>query len=223
MSTALRDDDVLKVFVFNVHQLISPGRKTVARFARRTRTSGTPSTTIWRRQTTSWSSRTNITCTTGTRPRFQGNPRPNPLALVGLTATPAESRPAERRFPVHAWRGYRRWARKSAGHRLPQGRHEDERTQLQDACTLLRQKEAAYTEYESVTRDASKVRPVLFVVAASIEHATEVGQVLAGEGFIGDASAVLGITSESSDVALAALAAVESPDSAIRAIVSSTS
>jgi type III restriction enzyme len=78
----------------------------------------------------------------------------------------------------------------------------------------------AYDAYRTANPQAAQVKPCLFVVAASIEHCGEVGQVLAGPDFIGDPSAVLEITSESSDEALAALAAVEAPDSRIRAIVS---
>ncbi len=66
----------------------------------------------------------------------------------------------------------------------------------------------------------SRGRTVLFVVCQSIEHSGEVGQMLAQPGFIGDPGAVLEITSQSSDEALAALASVESPESPIRAIVS---
>jgi type III restriction enzyme len=58
------------------------------------------------------------------------------------------------------------------------------------------------------------------VVCQSIKDTERVGQLLCGSEYIGDPGAILEITSESSDEALEALAAVESPDSPIRAIVS---
>lgn len=64
------------------------------------------------------------------------------------------------------------------------------------------------------------VNPVLFVVCHSVENAQETASLLAGDAYIGDPSAVLEITSQSSDAALAALADVERPDSPIRAVVS---
>ncbi|OFR91178.1 hypothetical protein HMPREF2863_05050 [Micrococcus sp. HMSC067E09] len=96
----------------------------------------------------------------------------------------------------------------------------DERTQLSDACELLRIKEREYDTYVAAHPDVANVKPVLFVVCQDIEHASEVGALLAQDGFIGEGSAVLEITSQSSDEALAALANVEDPDSPIRAIVS---
>lgn len=144
----------------------------------------------------------------------------NPLALVGLTATP-EPEDADKivfqytlgeaiadkyvKVPVIVYR---------------QDGQTDERTQLRDACTLLRRKAEAYAAYCETNPTAKRVHPVLFVVCSDIDHATEVGQTLAGPGFIEDADAILEITSQSSEVALAALAAVEDPDSPIRAIVS---
>lgn len=144
----------------------------------------------------------------------------NPVALVGLTATPAIADYAKIvcqytlgeaiadghvKVPVIV---YRKDGTKG------------ERIQLADACQLLAAKQRAYERYRATGPGGPGVNPVLFVVCQSIEHSAEVGQLLAQPGFLGDPGAVLEITSQSSDTALQALADVESPGSRIRAIVS---
>jgi type III restriction enzyme len=144
----------------------------------------------------------------------------DPVALVGLTATPDRADVAKIVFQYTLGEAI------ADGHvKVPvivyrKDGTKDEGTQLRDACQLLGHKAVAYEQYQAINPEAPAVKPCLFVVCQSIEHATDVGQVLAGPGFIGDPGAVLEITSQSSDEALAALAAVESPDSPIRAIVS---
>ena len=108
----------------------------------------------------------------------------NPVALVGLTATPD---PAD--VPKIVFQ-YTLGEAIADGHvKIPvivyrKDGQRDERTQLADACQLLRHKDAAYQQYRETQPDAPRTRPVLFVVAQSIEHATEVGQILAGPNFI---------------------------------------
>jgi type III restriction enzyme len=144
----------------------------------------------------------------------------DPVALVGLTATPDRADVAKIVFQYTLGEAI------ADGHvKVPvivyrKDGTKDERTQLRDACQLLGHKTVAYEQYRAINAEAPAVKPCLFVVCQSIQHATDVGQVLAGPGFIGDPGAVLEITSQSSDEALAALAAVESPESPIRAIVS---
>lgn len=144
----------------------------------------------------------------------------HPLALVGLTATPDNSDYGKIVFQYTLGEAI------ADGHvKVPvivyrKDGTKDERTQLADACQLLRRKEASYAAYRKARPETSAVKPVLFVVCQSVEHAAEVGQVLASDGFIGDPAAVLEITSQSSDEALQALADVELVDSPTRAIVS---
>lgn len=144
----------------------------------------------------------------------------HPVALIGLTATPD---PADHAKVVFQ---YTLGDAIADGHvKVPvivyrKDGTKDERTQLVDACQLLRHKEKSYEAYRQTVPDAPAVKPVLFVVCKTIEHAQEVGQLLAQSGMIGDGQAVLEITSQSSDVALEALGKVEEPDSRIRAIVS---
>jgi type III restriction enzyme len=221
VAAALRDESVLKVFVFNVHQLISPKQKN----SRKTRV---VNENLGDALYAYLEKADDLLVIADEHHLYHENAKSfsaairdlRPFALVGLTATPAQSDSAKVVFQYTLGEAiadkhvkvpvivYRRDGTK------------DERTQLHDACTLLRQKEAAYREFQSITPTAPKVKPVLFVVASTIDHATEVGQVLAGEDFINDPEAVLEITSESSDEALSALTAVEDPESPIRAIVS---
>lgn len=143
-----------------------------------------------------------------------------PVALIGLTATPSKADLGKVAFQYTLGEAI------ADGHvKIPvivyrKDGTKDERTQLADACQLLRVKEAAYDAYRQITPDAPAVKPVLFIVAGTIEHAGEIGQLIAQPGYIGDPAAVLEITSQSSDDALTALADVESEASPIRAIVS---
>lgn len=221
VATALRDDDVLKVFVFNVHQLISPKQKNSRKVRETDQNLGDALYDFLEKADDLLVISDEHHLYHENAKAFSGAIRDlNPLALVGLTATPAESDIPNVVFQYTLGEAIADQHVKVPVIVYRKDGTKDERTQLHDACTLLRLKEAAYSKYVSVTPDAPNVKPVLFVVASNIEHATEVGQVLAGTDFIGDEKAVLEITSESSDEALAALAAVEAPDSPIRAIVS---
>lgn len=142
-----------------------------------------------------------------------------PRALVGLTATPDPADVDKVRFQYTLGEAI------ADGHvKIPvivyrQDGTDDERTQLRDACGLLRAKASSYAAYRQAV-PGLPVNPVLFVVCKDIDHAQETAQTLAGPGFVGDPAAVLEVNSTSSDEALAALAAVEEPDSPIRAVVS---
>lgn len=221
VGSVLRDPNRLKVFVFNIQQLISP----TVKVSRRVRTADenlgdalynhlknasdliviADEHHIYRERAKAFSAAIRDL---------------SPNALVGLTATPDK---ADLRKVVFQ---YTLGEAIADGHvKVPvivyrQDGTKDQRTQLQDACQLLRRKQEAYEAYRQTLPEDLPVRPVLFVVCKTIEHASEVGQLLAQEGFIGDGSRVLEITSQSSDEALAELARVEEPDSRIRAIVS---
>ncbi|XVQ85350.1 DEAD/DEAH box helicase family protein [Microbispora siamensis] len=138
-------------------------------------------------------------------------------AVVGLTATPASGvEPIFRyslaeaiadgyvKIPVIVYR--------------PDGR-KDEETVLTDACHLLRIKDAAWTTWAE-TQGRTPVHPVLFVVCRDIADAERVANRLTADDMFPGEGQVLTITSQSSDVALQALAAVEEPDSPVRAVVS---
>ncbi|QMU74865.1 DEAD/DEAH box helicase family protein [Streptacidiphilus sp. PB12-B1b] len=138
-------------------------------------------------------------------------------AVVGLTATPApgvepifQYSLAEAiadgyvKVPVIVYR--------------PDGR-KDEETVLADACHLLRIKDAAWTAWAE-SQGKPPVRPVLFVVCKDISDADRVANRLTADDMFPGEGQVLSITSQSSDVALRALEAVEEPDSPVRVVVS---
>lgn len=221
VGSALRDPRRLKVFVFNVQQLIRPTDKVSRKVRSEDENLGDALYShlegaddlfviadehhVYREKAKAFSAAIRDL---------------NPVALIGLTATPDKADYGKVVFQYTLGEAI------ADGHvKIPvivyrKDGTKDERTQLQDACQLLRHKEESYAVYRETNLGAPAVKPVLFVVCQTIEHAAEVGQLLAQSGFIGDGSQVLEITSQSSDEALEALAKVEELDSPIRAIVS---
>ena len=141
----------------------------------------------------------------------------SPRALVGLTATPD---PADLDKVIYRYTLAEAIADQLV--KVPvivyrQDGLKDTHTQLADAVRLRQAKEPSWLAW-AAARGVEAVLPVLFVVCQKIEDAEAVSGILAelmpGEG------EVLLITSQSSDDALAALADVESAYSPVRAIVS---
>lgn len=221
ISAALRDDSTLKVFVFNVQQLIRPTDKVSRKVRDVDENLGADLYSFLENAN-------DLLVIADEHHMYHEKAKVfseairglDPFALVGLTATPAVSDLAKVVFQYTLGEAI------ADGHvKIPvivyrNDGTKDERTQLSDACHLLRRKEASYDAFQLTRPNTPTVQPVLFVVCTSIGHATEVGQLLAQSGYIGDPNAVLEITSASSEEALTALAAVEVPDSPIRAIVS---
>lgn len=220
VGDALHDPDVVKLFVFNVQQLIRPS----ANISRKVREldefigadlySHLQSASdlvviadehhVYRLQAEKFSSAVRDL---------------NPRALVGLTATPD---PADEDKVIYRYSLAEAIADELV--KIPvivyrQDGHSDIQTQLADACHLLRIKAAAYEAW-ATGEGEQVVRPVLFVVCQTVGDAENTANMLAMDGMIGDPSAILEITSQSSDEALAALAKVEEPNSPIRAVVS---
>lgn len=221
VGAALRDPNRLKVFVFNVQQLIRPTDKA----SRKTRE---PDETLGEALYSYLEDAEDLFIIADEHHVYREKAKAfsdairklHPVALVGLTATPDKADHAKVVFQYTLGEAI------ADGHvKIPvivyrKDGTKDERTQLRDACQLLGHKGAAYKVYREVNPGGATVKPCLFVVCQSIDHAAEVGQILAQPGYIGDGSAVLEITSQSSDEALEALARVEDPESPIRAIVS---
>jgi type III restriction enzyme len=218
VGDALHDPNKVKLFVFNVQQLIRPTANT----SRKTRADdeyigGALYDHLRDADDLVIIADEHHVYNTNARAFSAAIRELNPRALVGLTATPDQSdldkviyryslaaAIADRlvKVPVIVYR---------------QDGVKDEATQLSDAVRLRAAKEPAWHAYAD-DRNVPRVAPVLFVVCQSIEDADVVAGKLAvllpGEG------GVLVITSQSSDAALQALANVEATDSPVRAIVS---
>lgn len=220
VGDALHNDSVLKLFVFNVQQLIKPTVKT----SRKTRALDE---FIGQGLYDHLREADDLVVVADEHHVYRSSAKAfgsairdlHPRALVGLTATPDEAdldkvcyqyTLAEAiadglvKIPVIVYRD---------------DGIKDIETQLADACHLRARKEAvwrAWAEHNGRTT----VAPVLFVVCQTISDAQRVAEILTDEAYLPGDRRVLEITSQSSDDALAALAAVEDPDSPVRAVVS---
>ena len=221
VSAALRDPSRLKVFVFNVQQLIRPTDKVSRKVRDEDENLGDALYSYLENADDLFVIADEHHVYHEKAKAFSGAIRDlHPVALIGLTATPDPADASKVAFQYTLGEAI------ADGHvKVPvivyrKDGTKDERTQLQDACQLLGHKERSYALYREMHPEAPVVKPCLFVVCQTIQHASEVGQLLAQPGFIGDGAQVLEITSQSSDEALEALSQVEQPDSPIRAIVS---
>lgn len=222
VGDALHNNDVVKLFVFNVQQLIRP----TAKMSRKTRADdeyiGGPLYDHLRDVG-------DLVVIADEHHVYSENAKSfgaavrelQPRALVGLTATPHEEDVKLKKviftysladaiadglvkIPVIVYRedGIR-----------------DIETQLADACHLRGRKEIVWRTWVR-QNNLVPVTPVLFVVCQEIRDAERIAGILRGESYLPDEGQVLLITSESPDKDLAALAAVESSESPVRAVVS---
>ncbi|MFG2749239.1 DEAD/DEAH box helicase family protein [Streptomyces xanthophaeus] len=218
VGDALHTGEVTKLFVFNVQQLIRPSDKTSRRVRAQDEFIGTglyqhlqqvDDLVVIADEHHVYSSKA--------KAFNQAIEDLGARAVVGLTATPSPGvQPIFRyslaeaiadeyvKIPVIVYR--------------PDGR-KDEQTVLADACHLLRIKDAAWTTWAE-TEGRTPVHPVLFVVCRDISDADRVANRLTADDMFPGEGQVLTITSQSSDNALKALAAVEEPDSPVRVVVS---
>lgn len=145
-----------------------------------------------------------------------------PKVLVGLTATPDRQTPTGQiiyRYPLA-----RAIADKLVKTPVLVGRKDDlvdVRTKLRDGLRLLEAKSKAVDAYCAIEGQA-RIRPMMLVVAPTIEDANQVEALLGDPAFAGGAYAdsILNINSKSPEEALEALDQVESPESKVRVIVS---
>lgn len=218
VGDALHDNSTTKLFVFNVQQLIRPTDNTSRKVRAQDEFIGTglyqhlqqvDDLVVIADEHHVYSSKAkafnNAISELGAR------------ALVGLTATPAPGV-----VPIFQYSLAEAiadgWVKIPVIVYRPDGR-KDEETVLADACHLLRIKEAAWTAWAE-SQGKSPVHPVLFVVCKDIHDADRVANRLTAEDMFPEEGAVLTITSQSSDVALQALAEVEESGSLVRVVVS---
>lgn len=144
-----------------------------------------------------------------------------PAAVVGLTASAAPTDQILYRYPL-------RQAILDKHVKMPviafrrngYGEHAEEQ-QLRDAVALLEVKQARFERHQQSDPSAPKITPALFVQCTDIAHATEVATLLRSSEFFGSHHAVLQVDNQHDDATtLAALNAMDSPGSQVRAVVS---
>lgn len=220
-STAVEDPDKMKLFVLTVQSLLRPN-STDARRAHRPHESIGVALADYLRNCD------DLVVIADEHHVYSGNARSfaraisdlEPLAVVGLTATPDPSTdPADVVFhyPLSAAiaDGFVKVPVLVA---RPDGLREL-RTQLADGISLLDAKAEALSAYTSTT-GRSKVNPVLFVVCSSINEANTVRDILAGPNYLDGDEKVLLIHSDEPDTSLALLDRIEDTESPVRAVVS---
>ena len=145
----------------------------------------------------------------------------DPMALIGLTATP---NPSDRDNVIYNYPLARAIADQFVKTPVLVGR-KDKLTgvdvQLRDGLRLLDAKQSAAVAYAD-TFDESPVNAVMFVVADTIDNANAIAETLRKPDLLGEQydEQVLVIHSDAPDDALVRLDAVEQPDSKVRVIVS---
>jgi type III restriction enzyme len=221
VGAALDDPDRFKVFVLTVQSLLRPNAKEARRAHREHEATGVA---LYEYLQTAGDlvviADEHHVYYSGNARRFQAAiDELRPLALIGLTATPHEATEPKivYRYPLSS-------AIADGYVKIPVlvSRRDgiaDLRTQMADGLTLLAAKSAAMRAYCDMTRQEYS-EPLLFVVAATIEEANEIRDLLTGPDLLGTAEQVLLVTSEEPDKTLALLDTLEDPESAIRAVVS---
>lgn len=222
VTAALGDDTHLKLFVFNVQQLIRPSASTSRRVRSYHEWLGTDLYQHLRdvEDLVVIADECHIYAENATA--FHAAIRDlDAMATVGLTATPDASDAAN---IVYHYPLARAIADRFVKTPVLVGRKDEARdveTRLRDGLVLLDAKKRAADVYAEAT-GAKRVNPVMFVVAERIDDANAVNEALSKPSLLGDdyEQQVLVIHSEAPDDALARLEGVEDPDSPVRVIVS---
>ena len=143
----------------------------------------------------------------------------DPAATVGLTASPDDEDNIIYTYPL--WRAIHDEYVKQPVLVYRKSGYDSEARQLQDAISLLRIKEQAYHAFRATRPDVKPTEPLLFVVCASVEHATEIAETLRGPGFFGDTTAVLQVDSKHDDeTTQKRLRDLDLPGSPVKCVVS---
>ena len=222
VGAALADPDRFKVFVFTVQSLLRPNKEDRRRAFQPHETLGTAVRTYLE------SADDLVVIADEHHVYYSGSAKKfeaaitelNPLATIGLTATPhAASEPMiVYRYPLSEAIADG-WVKIPVLVTRQDGIH-DVRTQLADGLTLLDAKREAMAAYCAQVRGRTFAEPVMFLVASTIDEATEYRDLLIGSDMLGSAEQVLLVTSEEPDATLALLDRLEDPDSPVRAVVS---
>jgi type III restriction enzyme len=221
VAAALEDEDRFKVFVFTVQSLLRPDTKDARRAHRSHETLGVALYEYLQNAADL------VVIADEHHVYYSGNAKKfqsaidelHPTALIGLTATPDKSTESKivYRYPLAE-------AIADGYVKIPvlvarQDGVKDLRTQMGDGLALLDAKAAAVEAYCKQTKKAY-VRPVMFVVAQTIDEANEIRDMLAGSDMLADDKKVLVVTSEEPESTLEQLDRLEDPSSPVRAVVS---
>lgn len=218
VGDALHDPSQLKVFVFNVQQLISPTQNT----SRRTRADdefigGALYDHLRRADDLVIIADEHHVYSAKAKKFHEAIKDLSPRALVGLTATPD---PSDQDKVIYRYPLAHAIADRLVKIPVIVYRQDGLKTrdiQLADAAHLRELKEPTWLKYAN-DENREIVHPVLFVVCQTIEEAEKAAETLTTH-LPGDGQVLL-VTSQSTDDALTALANVERADSPVRAIVS---
>lgn len=222
IASALEDEDQVKLYVFTVQSLLRPQAKVSRRVRRHQEWVGTglyqrlkeaddlvviaDEHHVYNEQATAFARAVRDL---------------DPMALVGLTATPAKS---DAHKVIYSYPLARAIADQYVKTPVLVGR-KDKLTgvevQLRDGLRLLDAKQKAANAYAEATA-AHRINAVMFVVADTIDNANAISETLRQPNLLGGDydQQVLVIHSDARDDALARLEAVEDPDSPVRVIVS---
>lgn len=222
VGAGLANPDVFKVFVFTVQSLLRPNKEDRRRAFQPHETLGTAVRTyLESAEDLAVIADEHHVYYSGSAKKFEAAiTELNPLATIGLTATPhmASVSMVVYRYPLSEAIADG-WVKIPVLVTRQDGIH-DVRTQLADGLTLLDAKREAMRAYCAQVRGRKYAEPVMFLVASTIEEATEYRDLLVGPDMLGSADQVLLVTSEEPDATLSLLDRLEDPDSPVRAVVS---
>lgn len=223
VRAALDNENVTKLFIFRVQQLLRPTDK----MTRRTRKF---QEWLGRDLYEHLTAQPDLVVIGDEHHLYQENAKAfsravndlSPLAVLGLTATPTTEQEAN---VIYHYPLARAIAERYVKVPVLVGRSDDRidiETRLRDGLVLLEAKSVAATGFVAATTGNPQVNPVMFVVATTIDQADAIAEVLGR--ILGEEAKdkVLTVHSDAKDreAMLEALAQVEEPDSPVRVIVS---
>ncbi|MGL5827221.1 MAG: DEAD/DEAH box helicase, partial [Nocardioides sp.] len=215
VGAALADADRFKVFVFTVQSLLRPNKEDRRRVFQPHETLGTAVRTyLEQADDLVVIADEHHVYYSGSAKKFEAAiTELRPLATIGLTATPHEAcrSMVVYRYPLSDAIADG-WVKIPVLVTRQDGIH-DARTQLADGLTLLDAKREAMRAYCAQVRGRKFAEPVMFLVASTIDEATEYRDLLIGSDMLGSADQVLLVTSEEPDATLALLDKLEDPES----------
>jgi type III restriction enzyme len=204
VGAALADPDRFKVFVFTVQSLLRPNKEDRRRAFQPHETLGTAVRTyLEQADDLVVIADEHHVYYSGSAKKFEAAiTELHPLATIGLTATPhaASESMVVYRYPLSEAIADG-WVKIPVLVTRQDGIH-DVRTQLADGLTLLDAKRDAMRAYCAQVRGRKFAEPVMFLVATTIEEATEYRDLLVGSDMLGSSEQVLLVTSEEPDATL---------------------